>query len=406
MPGDAGRRDFSAPRPGPPTFFLSGYYGQGNLGDDLLLRATIEGICRVTPARCFIIRNENDIAGLNDLNVPIVLTGIDRIAADQTKSKPHRLVSTLLAYRQHFRQCDWFVFGGGTVFHERSSVIPLAMTFLICLLARVMRVRVAALGVGISMMQTASGRILLRMIVAMSEVFAVRDDAALAECEKAGAGSRVVLTSDLVYTMSPQLRAAAPQLQKADVPLIGVSVYAPALAASVDGDRVMAAMVAALEAVLARGWRIALLAFHHPVDDSSTHPDFQALVRLTERFPDQYRDQVTQKILRADDIAGIAEVFSRIDLHCGMRFHGHVLSAIFGKSFVGITVDNKTDAICRLFGMPVVQIKDFSSDGVIRAMDQAVASHIDPSQRASCEDAAADNFSQLADRLSAVRIAA
>ena len=88
------------------TFFLSGYYGQGNLGDDLLLRATIEGICRISPAPRFVIRNEGDVALLKGAAVPVELTGIDRIASDQTKSKVRRLVSTLAAYRRHLRQCE------------------------------------------------------------------------------------------------------------------------------------------------------------------------------------------------------------------------------------------------------------------------------------------------------------
>lgn len=406
MPGDASRWDSAASESAPLTFFLSGYYGQGNLGDDLLLRATIEGLCRINPVRSFVIRNENDIVGLNDLNIPVVFTGIDRVAADQTKSKLHRLVSTLLAYRRYFKQCDWFVFGGGTVFHERSSVVPLVMTFLICLLARVMRLRIAALGVGIAELQSATGRSLLRLIISMSEIFAVRDDAAMAECVRAGAGERAILTSDLVYTMSSQLLEAAPELQEKGSPLIAISVYAPALLGPADGDRMTVVMRAALQTVLERGWRVLLLAFHHAADESNAHLDLAALAKLAESLPAQYRAQVAQKILRADDIPGIANAFSGIDLHCGMRFHGHVLSAIFGKPFIGIAVDNKTDAICRSFGMPVVQIKDFSSDSLVLAVDQAMASRIDPSQRASCEHDAARNFSQLAVRLSAVNAAA
>lgn len=371
-----------------------------------MLRATIEGLCRINPVRSFIIRNENDIAGLNDLNIPVVLTGIDKIAADQTKSKLYRLVSTLLAYRRYFKQCDWFVFGGGTVFHERSSVAPLVMTFLICLLARVMRLRIAALGVGIAELRSGTGRSLLRLIISMSELFAVRDDAAMAECVRAGAGERAILTSDLVYTMSSQLREAALELQEKGSPLIAVSVYAPALLGPADGDRMTIVMRAGLQTVLERGWRVLLLAFHHEADEFNAHLDLAALVKLAESLPAQYRAQVVQKILRADDIPGIASAFSGIDLHCGMRFHGHVLSAIFGKPFVGIAVDNKTDAICRSFGMPVVQIKDFSSDSLVLAVDQAMASRIDPSQRASCEQDAAKNFSQLAVRLSAVNAVA
>src|SRR6266700_2942814 len=131
-------------------FFLYGYYGQGNLGDDLLLRATIEGISRIAPMAAFVIRNEGPVANLEHFGEQIQLTGIDRILADQSRTKLSRVIGTLLAYRYHFRGCKWFVFGGGTVFHERQSIAPILLQAVICLLARVMGLRVVALGVGIA----------------------------------------------------------------------------------------------------------------------------------------------------------------------------------------------------------------------------------------------------------------
>lgn len=397
MSGDQSRLSSPQPAENPLTFFLSGYYGQGNLGDDLLLRATIEGICRISPVQRFVIRNEGDIAGLKGFSVPIELTGIDRIAADQTKSKSRRLVSTLLAYRRHLRQCDWFVFGGGTVFHERSSVIPLAMTFLVCLLARLMGVRIAALGVGVATMRSVAGRFLLRCIIALSDVFTVRDDAALAECIKARAGSRVILTADLVFTMAKSLRGAQEVSPSTGAPIVGISVYSPALLNSVTGDRVFATMRNVLETVLIRGWRVVLLAFHHKHEGSNAAQlDQGALMQLPESLSAKYGGQIEQVVLDAANMDGIHDAFSAIDVHCGMRFHGHVLSAVFEKPFVGIAVDNKIDAICRLFGMPVVQLDRFSAEDVVNAIDRAMAGRIDPTQFAACEEAAEENFLKLA----------
>lgn len=388
--------------PNPLTFFLFGFYGQGNLGDDLLLRATIDGIRGIAPVRRFVIRNEGDVAGLRELSVPVELTGIDRIAADQTRSKFRRLVSTLSAYRRYLKQCDWFVFGGGTLFHQRSSVIPLAMTFLICLLARLLGVRIAALGVGVAELRSRAGRTLLSFIISLSDVFAVRDELALNECVKAGAGRQVVLTSDLVFAMTAALQAAGRESSSAMIPAIGVSVYAPALLNHDDGDRISAAMRDALQAILARGWRVDLLAFLHRQDDSGAEQDGIALARLMNGLPERFQEQITLRVLQADNAAGVAEAFSGLNVHCGMRFHGHVLSAIFEKPFVGISVDNKIDAICRLFGMPVVQPDQLSSERIVQAIDRAIAGRIDPKVLAECEKNAVKNFSQFAARLSAL----
>ncbi len=399
VPGDPDRIYPIGSMQTPLTFFLFGFYGQGNLGDDLLLRATIDGICRIAPVRRFVIRNEGDAAGLSGLSVPIELTGIDRIAADQTRSKFRRLASTLLAYRQYLKQCDWFVFGGGTLFHERSSVVPLAMTFLVCLLARLLGVRIAALGVGVAEMRSATGRMLLRCIVLLSDIFAVRDELALTECVKAGAKSRVVLTADLVFAMTSDLHGR--KSSTAGTPTVGVSVYVPALLNRDDGDRVSAAMRDAIQMLLIRGWRVVLLGFLHRSDTSSVPQDRIALTRLADSLPEQYQEQIALRVLEADNINGIAQEFSTLTVHCGMRFHGHVLSAIFEKPFVGIAVDNKIDAICRMFGMPVMQLSELSSERLVQAIDRAITSRIDPKVLAECEKNAERNFSQLATSLSA-----
>jgi polysaccharide pyruvyl transferase WcaK-like protein len=37
-------------------FFISGFYGQNNLGDDLLMRATIEGIRKICSDAVIVVR--------------------------------------------------------------------------------------------------------------------------------------------------------------------------------------------------------------------------------------------------------------------------------------------------------------------------------------------------------------
>ncbi len=383
------------------TFFLSGYYGQGNLGDDLLLRATIEGICRTCPVKHFIVRSEGDVAGLNGLPVSVELTGIDKIAADQAKSKLRRFAATLLAYRQYLKRCDWFVFGGGTVFHERSSIIPLVMTLAICVLARLVGVRIAALGVGVAALRSKIGAFLLRRIIELSDVFAVRDDAAFAECVKSGAAHKVVLTADLVFTMTRSFQSVRDVASRKDVPLVGVSIYAPAFLDPVTGDSTFATMREVLGTIVARGWRVALLAFHHRSNGSVARLDDDVLKKMLGDMPRELQGRVTLTALNADDMNGIANTFSEMDAHCGMRFHGLVLSAISEKPFVGVVVDNKIDAISRLFEMPQVRLTQLSAKGLVDAIDLAMNRHIDCSTLEKCTEDAERNFSQLAVRVSA-----
>jgi polysaccharide pyruvyl transferase WcaK-like protein len=162
-------------------FFISGFYGQNNLGDDLLMRATMQGIRKICSNATIVVRP----------------TSLDRIQSDQSKSRTGRYLSTLSAYRRHLKKCDWLVFGGGTVFH--NATLPMLLTLSICVMARLMGIRIAAIGVGVSDLSSSIARLALRGIIGMSDLFAVRDDRAFWQCRKIKANA--VLTSDLAFSL-------------------------------------------------------------------------------------------------------------------------------------------------------------------------------------------------------------
>ena len=171
---------------------LSGYYGCGNLGDDLLLTVAVKDCARSCPERGFCCATTAPTCRTSDrTSSPPASTRSSTIARDRG-FPAHRL------HRAHgglLRQCRWLVFGGGTVFHDNGGLASLALQWLICHLARALGVRIAALGVGVGDLRTATGRRLLRGIIARCELFLVRDDAALRQC----AGTKARLTADLVF---------------------------------------------------------------------------------------------------------------------------------------------------------------------------------------------------------------
>ncbi|MGC1467482.1 MAG: polysaccharide pyruvyl transferase family protein, partial [Pseudolabrys sp.] len=173
-------------------FLLYGYFGAGNLGDDLLLSVATAELRAIFPtARFFVGDHGHAVPEIHDC----VFTKTETILADQTKPRIVRLALYLAAYSRLFRQCAWFVFAGGTVFHERGTTNVLLLQWLLCLLARLHGVKIAALGVGIADLHSYSGRWLMRRIVGMSRLFLVRDEAALAQCS----GTKAGLGDDLVF---------------------------------------------------------------------------------------------------------------------------------------------------------------------------------------------------------------
>jgi polysaccharide pyruvyl transferase WcaK-like protein len=369
-------------------YFLYGYYGQNNLGDDLLLQATIEGVRRLDPSATFLVRNLGPI-GTGGWLANAEATGIDSIAADQSLSRPRRLVATLLAYWNYFGRCSWLVFGGGTVFHERTSAFPILMLALISLLARFRGLRLAALGVGVAELRSPMGRLALRAIVMMSEVFAVRDEAARKQCQQAGAAGPVTLTGDLVFGLSQLTKVDRAELTREPL-TVAVSVSPIALEGAA-GDRSLRILREFVAALLRNGCRVVLLSFQ----ESDTISDSTNLARI---LPASAKSLVVERRLFAN-AEQIVRTFSEIDVHCGMRFHGHVLAAMFGLPFVGISYDNKIEQICRLFDMPSYDLDRVSADQLVAAVDMVRTRRIAQVTIEDCISRAKANFSALGDAM-------
>ncbi len=87
------------------------------------------------------------------------------------------------------------------------------LQWMICVLARLQGVRIVALGVGVAELQSGAGRWLLRRIVGMSELFLVRDEAALNQC----AGTKARLTSDLVFAWDAVKTVTRPSIPRVRV---------------------------------------------------------------------------------------------------------------------------------------------------------------------------------------------
>jgi polysaccharide pyruvyl transferase WcaK-like protein len=376
--------------------FLYGYYGEGNLGDDLLLRACVTGIRGICADVHFVVRSRHP---LDSLVGPVETCSIDRILSDQSRSKPSRLVAAMKAYHAILRDCDWFVFGGGTVFHERNSSQPLILTFLICLLARLLGVRVAALGVGIGELRSTMARWAMGGVVWTSDVFAVRDRAALEQCRRAGVENQVVLTGDLAYLLARQLRpTTVPKPPIGQPDRIGISIYPPALIHQHKRTKTFHAMCGAIAALVQRGCSVRLLAFHCPFDFDAEGDDAQVLEQLAESVAHVANVRPGVTSVPADG-AAILSTFESIDLHCGMRYHGHVLAALFGLPFVGVAADNKIDAICELFEMPVMKSETATTDDILTSVDLALTRTLDRETLEGCKHAAEQNFVLLADAI-------
>jgi polysaccharide pyruvyl transferase WcaK-like protein len=353
---------------------LSGYYGCGNLGDDLLLTVAVDELRPILPGARFLLRDHG--VSLPQLAPDVIPTGIDAILDDQSAGRLRRLMRFTGRVRGLLRQSGWLVFGGGTVFHDSGGLASLALHWLLCRLARLLGVRVAALGVGVADLKSGLGRRLLHNIIESSELFLVRDDAALRQC----AGTKARLTGDLVFAWR-SLRAAPERKEPGSPTCIGLTVSPLA------GPGTVAALAEAVRRWREHGHRVVFLIFQQ----NATMADDTSVFAAINRQLDGGTAPVESRRLAATAPA-IVEGFAGIDIVCGMRFHGLVLAAMLGRPFVGIAHDNKIGEICRQFAMPCLDAATLEAATLTQAMEKALHAVPAPRTVERCRKLAAENF--------------
>jgi polysaccharide pyruvyl transferase WcaK-like protein len=358
---------------------LSGYYGCGNLGDDLLLTVAVQELCAILPHARFLLRDHG--AGVPQLGPNVIPTGVDGILDDQTHSRLYRLANYIWQISGLLRQCRWLIFAGGTVFHESGGLASLALQWMVCQFARLLRVRVAALGVGVADLRTSGGRWLLRSIVARCEIFLVRDEAALRQC----AGTKARLTDDLVFAWRSLTPENARKRPSGELARIGLTVSPLA------SERTTTALADAVRIWQEHGHRVVFLVFHQ---HATIADDATVFAAINNKLAFAVNPIEIRRL--SANASAIIEAFADIDVVCGMRFHALVLAAMLELPFVGIAHDNKISEICRRFDMPCREAATLEGADLARSAEDMHQKVPESRMLNQCRRLAKENFLSFA----------
>ncbi|WP_144186533.1 polysaccharide pyruvyl transferase family protein [Elioraea rosea] len=330
------------------VFVLQGYYGTGNFGDDWLLSAAIGTIARAAPGARFVVRDHGDAVPLDGAG-QVIFTGSERVLSNQTMPRLSRLRRYVTDAWRQFGGADWLVFGGGTQFHGSGGTTSLALNALLCILARLRGVRVAALGIGVKGTESAAARALLAVIVRCSSVFAVRDEAS-----QSAAGNAAIAGADLAFTapLPPPARHGG---------AIAVAVYPHAWSTSLADS--LAAALQGREVVLLEVQRAGV-----------TEGDGQVLDMLSAGLPGSERRRMVPD----------GSSFDGVGLVCGMRFHALLAAAQAGLPFVGIAHDPKIADLCARFAMPCLAPERATADAIAAAIADGAGRSPSPEALARC----------------------
>lgn len=372
-----------------PRLFLYGYYGFGNVGDDLLLNTVVASTLKFSPAARYVVRSLCPVEDVLSA-AQVEFVALEQAMSDHRVSKGRRLGRYLLDTWKSLDGCTHLVFGGGTLFHARgNSSINLALIFMLVVMARLRGLEVYALGVGVAPLNSSLPRRLMRGILARVADFAVRDESSLRHCKELGDESRLRLTADLVFSLP--LTAATRDGRKERQPVVAITLAASDIGSGEAHPHFLQQLALALDLLVKQGWSICFLAFQELDHAGVNVSDTTLFKRVQSCVPNVDATVVRMSASSAE----ITQLFSTIDVVAGMRFHGHVLAAMQRIPFVGFGRDEKLKDLCSHLSMPFLDMGDLDATLLAATIERVRDTQPDMERVQDLSRRSADNFIKI-----------
>ncbi|HEY2796846.1 MAG TPA: polysaccharide pyruvyl transferase family protein [Thermoanaerobaculia bacterium] len=325
-----------------PVVLIAGYYGFGNIGDEAILAAILNGLQARSP-----------LASVR----AVVISG------DPADTR-HRHGVEAVAWRdlpaivRAARDCDLVLVGGGGLFQDLWGVDPgslltpnhYGISFYAgpAILAALEGKPLALLGLGIGPLASPEARRMVRGVCEASAFLSVRDaqsrDLLIASGVEA---ARITLSADPAFALAPARRSAAELLREAGIeagaaspsPLVAVALRPWALGA--DPERWEAEVAGALDRLLAKtGGTLLFVPFQKSA--RADEDDAGVAARVRRRLSPSARAAELPEPLSPSETRGL---LASCDLVVAMRLHAAVFAAAGAVPLVGIGYDPKLGSL-------------------------------------------------------------
>lgn len=366
--------------------YVYGYYGCGNVGDELLLRVLLQRLFRIEAVQSVTVKCLVPPEGAPDARVSY--DTCEQHMLQPGRARAVRLISFLGHLWQSLRGITWLIFGGGTLFHaENCSPRNLIVMASVAALARLRGAKVCALGVGVGQIEGWIPKMLMSLILLLSSDFAVRDETSVENCRGLAGAGKVRHTADMVFCL--EVPEAAPRENGRH---IGLTMAASALRGVEErAKKGLDELKTALEKLDEEGWGFDCIVFQQLQACGLRLADTDIFDLM---FSDSRKTNVQQLQLSAD-AREIAEILGGFDVIVGMRFHSLVLAALRGIPFVGVGDDHKLRDICAIYGMPYLALSDLRANNLVAAVNLAQGLKPSKSITLSLSRFAETNFDNL-----------
>lgn len=347
------------------TYFLYGYYGAGNFGDDILLRATIENILLEDADARFLIRNHGPVDFLSDFSDRITLTELEKIHHRPFPAAV-KFFYLLRAYWLWTGRASHLIVGGGTLIHDAPYLKSTFLLLCLAMIARLRRRKILGIGLGTKKITTRAGCIIVRLLIRCFDRLCLRDKDSFERCRQLSPKAKnLVLTNDLAFAMD------FPRAEPENV--IGVALVDYIFEDGRNADLVHA-LAQALSAYISKGYNIRFMVLQKR--SYAGGGDESVLQQVIKKIPEAQRTQCHMIFLEPTQDS-INTAFNNVGMLLGMRFHALVFAAIKGIPFAGLAHEPKIDALAREFDMPFLPLNRIDAVALTAMIEEGLTRRID-----------------------------
>lgn len=324
-------------RDGDWDFFILGYFGWGNAGDDAIGLAAVNSIAKVHP------------------EARIAVTVRDRYFITQNRLDwIHPIRFGLISIIKCTASSDTFIITGGTHFHDRDGVIlrRLAIFLFFAIVTGFSNAignppHLVGHGIRVDRMWS---RFLVKYILSNSRTISVRDMESYMVVQELGFSHIATMSFDLATLLvdcSPMMHSDSEENRK----LLAISLY-PARSIyhmdSVKDWQVLDSVAEALESILERHpeMHIAIYAFRFGLRDSDVE-----FARQLKRRLQTWGDRVQVHMYEGDVCQFVRHVGTCWAM-IGMRYHSLVFAYLYQKPMIVLDSLGKGEALADMIRLP------------------------------------------------------
>ncbi len=284
-------------------FFIIGYYGSSNLGDELLLSCTKKLILDCVPDAELTALTYN-VKGTESLH------GIKGVSRNHYKE----IVNAI-------KQADVIVGGGGSMLQNVTSNRSLMYYLMLIFISKRFGKKVLLLGNGIGPIQGTFWTWLTALLLKGIDHVVVRDKESYEVLQQMGLSKNVKLGSDLVFTYE----ALSKQVRNPKQVTLNLRPWK-------NEEAFLSVFESFIHDLLDQGYLVTLVPLQTGFDD-------RVLAVLKDRVAREGLE-----LLPCEPVEQIIASIASSKVFIGMRLHSLILSALVETPFVGVSYDPKVNA--------------------------------------------------------------